>query len=821
NTGVYYIHKEDFDKSLQYTQKALNIFEALGNDSMKVVSSCYHNMGGCFEKKGKTENAIQHYQKALNIRLSAYGEKSFKVLITYLRLGMCYTTQTKYNKGLQYFEDALEIANEILGQYNEKTSFAYSCIGTNYEKRGQEHFVQARNHWQKAIKINQHLYGVQYVQISRDYFYIAHTYTIEKEYAKALFINQKALESLDAKFSSFQDEQLYELAIDFLNTSKYNLRFFSVLEQKAAILYQLYEENEEDLNLLKKSFEIYSLLSDLSPLLYDEATSESAKLTVHAKSKIVFEKSITLGLAFHSISSSVNNFFLSAFELMEKSKARLLFANLQGTAAKLESEIPQELLQKERKLHKEWKILEKKMKIATSEDKTLERHKTEQWEKQLFDIQRSYEQLVQKLEKDFPKYYQLKRQLQIPNIKDLQSLLLERADYTMISYFVGEETLYICVLQSQYFEVIKVVITNDLTDKVQAFVRAINFSFQEECIELGCELYEILIAPIAAILQKNTAVFPFNNGTIPAASTPTLLIFPDGILSQLPFEALLTQPIDSFHPPKYLPYLLLDYNIQYHYSASLWKHGLEQAKKIENQQDSYVGFAPVYADALLNELETEMNPRAAYHERSTRSVNIRGKVFQELLYSEKEVVEIQQLFEKQGFTAQSFVHEQASIQQFQQTISHPKYIHISAHSFPNSTEANLSGIVFSPNTNLNPDSSDYEEMDCIFYLQDAYLLSLQADLVVLSCCETGIGQLAKGEGMLAMNRGFLAAGAKNVIYTLFKVYDEVSSVLTQKLFQYILEGKPYAVALRLAKLEMLQGETAMPKFWAGYVMIGV
>ena len=62
------------------------------------------------------------------------------------------------------------------------------------------------------------------------------------------------------------------------------------------------------------------------------------------------------------------------------------------------------------------------------------------------------------------------------------------------------------------------------------------------------------------------------------------------------------------------------------------------------------------------------------------------------------------------------------------------------------------------------------EVECfsIFLINDAYQLELEAELVVLSCCESGIGKLAEGEGMMAVNRGFLYAGASNIVYSLFK-----------------------------------------------------
>ena len=105
-------------------------------------------------------------------------------------------------------------------------------------------------------------------------------------------------------------------------------------------------------------------------------------------------------------------------------------------------------------------------------------------------------------------------------------------------------------------------------------------------------------------------------------------------------------------------------------------------------------------------------------------------------------------------------------------------------------------------------------------MREVAMIPMNADLVVLSSCESGIGELHKGEGMMAVNRGFLASGAKNVVSTLFKVNDRASSELTTLLFGYILEGKGFGEALQQTKLELLEKEGTNPKSWSGFVLFG-
>jgi CHAT domain-containing protein len=89
-------------------------------------------------------------------------------------------------------------------------------------------------------------------------------------------------------------------------------------------------------------------------------------------------------------------------------------------------------------------------------------------------------------------------------------------------------------------------------------------------------------------------------------------------------------------------------------------------------------------------------------------------------------------------------------------------------------------------------------------LGDIFNLKLAANLVVLSACQTGLGQNIQGEGMVGLTRGFMYAGAQRVAISLWNVDDEVTSVLMQKFYQKMLQEKlAPAAALRAAQLEMM------------------
>ena len=104
---------------------------------------------------------------------------------------------------------------------------------------------------------------------------------------------------------------------------------------------------------------------------------------------------------------------------------------------------------------------------------------------------------------------------------------------------------------------------------------------------------------------------------------------------------------------------------------------------------------------------------------------------------------------------------------------------------------------------------------------EIYNLNTKADLVTLSSCESGLGKLDGADGLVGLNRAFIYAGIPNVVFSLWKVYDRVSSTFMVAFYESVLEGENYATSLRRAKLKLLESEsTASPHYWSPFLLIG-
>ena len=138
------------------------------------------------------------------------------------------------------------------------------------------------------------------------------------------------------------------------------------------------------------------------------------------------------------------------------------------------------------------------------------------------------------------------------------------------------------------------------------------------------------------------------------------------------------------------------------------------------------------------------------------------------------------------------------------TISKYRFIHIATHGFVNSFKPELSGILLAQDTSSNLLGLNTPE-DGILYSGEIYNLKLNADLVVLSACETGLGKMSEGEGVIGLTRALLYAGSKNIIVSLWQVSDESTNKLMVDFYNNILkeEKKRFACHLSKAKLKLM------------------
>ncbi len=410
-----------------------------------------------------------------------------------------------------------------------------------------------------------------------------------------------------------------------------------------------------------------------------------------------------------------------------------------------------------------------------------------------------YEDLIKRFEKENSEYHQLKYDLQTADIAEVQSKMLKDSQL-LVEYFVGADSIYIFKVNAREFEVITKAKDFLLKDWVDALRQGIYYcrvnkeATAEDCVKLDKQyseyahkLYQKLLEPLAL-----------------TTATKEVIIIPDDVLGYIPFDALLTEEITTAQQNQFhnYPYLGIDYTICYGFSATFLKE-LQQTNTIA-EKNQLLAFAPSFQlqkqEQVTPTLEKKIDP--IYAQRSSLSP---------LFFNE---VEVGQIAEEFGGVA--YNDTEANKTKFIQEVSKYRYLHIASHGKMNEENADLSYIAFTQ----NGDSTNQEEL---LYLRELYDLEIPADMVVLSACETGIGELQNGEGIISLARGFSYAGAKSIITSLWNVNDQKTADLMVDFYGNLSEGQSKDAALANAKRAYIKQNTGMfshPFYWAGFVPIG-
>ena len=149
-------------------------------------------------------------------------------------------------------------------------------------------------------------------------------------------------------------------------------------------------------------------------------------------------------------------------------------------------------------------------------------------------------------------------------------------------------------------------------------------------------------------------------------------------------------------------------------------------------------------------------------------------------------------------------------------LSDYRFVHFATHGLIDSRYPGLSALA------LSSFDSGGRPQNGFLRLNDIQSLNLNADLVVLSACETALGREIRGEGLMGLTQGFITAGSRAVVASLWQVPDRATAELMTRMYTYLIDHEmPAAAALRQAQLDVAaERRWRDPYFWGGFVLIG-
>jgi CHAT domain-containing protein len=369
-----------------------------------------------------------------------------------------------------------------------------------------------------------------------------------------------------------------------------------------------------------------------------------------------------------------------------------------------------------------------------------------------------------------PAYYALIFQNDLPAY-DFSKLLAR--NQSALLFKLGEDCVYAIVADHDTCQFNRISMPdstiNIINDFRQSFEKYglmakyddyMSISLLNDYVQDGIWLYRKLIQPIRTQLKEQ------------------VLIIPDGFLNFLPFASLLTESVGEIKRIKDYPFFIRKHAVGYSYSLALYA---EMKNKNVSPEKRALSIAPHYGAP---------------------------SIFKELRYNELEAKAISDFFH-----GTLLVGDQATCGQFISRCPQYRVIHLAAHAKSNGLLGEPAYLAYTQ------DTSNASKL----YIGDIYKLSLQAELVSLSACESGLGKWKVGEGIISLARAFSFAGAKSVISTLWGVNDKSTSAVMTEFYSQLREGKTKDSALQSATIDYIESSTqaeAHPYYWSGFLAIG-
>ncbi len=644
-------------------------------------------------------------------------------------------------------------------------SAAYEELGNIYVK--QKNHAAGRNYLLTALayakRMSPNGYAVTNINEA-----LGNSYLTMHEYHKALFYFQR---SIIAGCHTFSDTAVF--ANPALEDIILTQNLIMPLSRKAYAFYLLYEKDVSSPAYLENALACQELAVRLIEKRLADIDEERSGMIISDLRNAAMNNAVSYATLLY-LKTGSSNYADKAWEYAEKSKMQVLSINTVKRKNLLYSGLPDTLIRKYEKLHNEILTVENQLALEEKDESV-----DGSGQEALAKLARLYDQrdeLVLRLEEDYPAYARLKYKFTVAGIDQVQQIL--EKDQALVEYQVLSTEIITFVITKSDYAIYFQLIDNEVPDNITRLRRILSsnplqsdpmLDFQT-FVSSSSYLYKKLIEPIYNRIEGKR-----------------LVIVPHNQLTQIPFEVLIREKPEKDSQPDYrsLRYLIREFPITYAFSANL----------LTDKNDKKFGsgtaiFLPDYEssgdnirrDSLLLSLEG-----AAYEARAIRRLTI-GK-----LYSQDKA-------DESTFKSRAYRY---------------RILHISSHSVMDETDPDLSYLAMTAPSDTTEDGN--------LYSYEISQMKLQAQLVVLSGCNTGYGLLRRSEGLVSIARSFLYTGIRTVAFTLWPVADRAGSNLVSSFYKALRSRSTLDKALRKAKLSILEEADpvmAHPYYWAGYIVAG-
>ncbi|MEG5171896.1 tetratricopeptide repeat protein [Microcoleus sp. B3-D7] len=802
SAGRVYSELGEKQTALDSYNQSLKLFRAIGEREQEARTLNY--IGIVYSEVGEKQKALEHYGQSLPIN-QAVGDRSGQA-VTLISIGHVYSELGDQQKALEYYSQSLPIFQTLGDRSSAATTL--TSIGIAYSELGDKE--KALEYFNQSL-ILKRIVGDRSGE-ARTLTGIGNIYAELEDQQKALNYYNQSL-SLSREASDRQREAYSligigrsyaelgnkEKALEYFNQSLPLSQATLDRSLEALTLYSIATIKRDYGNLNQALTEIEASLKIIESLRTKIASPE-LRTSYFATVQNYYQFYIDLLMQLHKRQPK-SGYDTKAFEASERSRARSLLELLQEANADIRQSVAPELLQRERSVQQQLDALEKR-RVEVLNRPNYTRTQEAELEQQRQTLIAQYQDIQTQIRATSPRYAAL-TQPQPLTLAQIQQQILD--DQTiLLQYSLGKDRSYLWAVTKTSITTYELPKAADIETNARKFRDAVTApssrNSPNQIAQANDAISQIILQPVAAQLGQKR-----------------LLIVGDGILNYLPFAALSLpgKSGENGNPP-----LIVDHEIVLLPSASTL--GILRQNYSDRQPPTRS--LAIIADPVFSpEDERVKNQSTATNLQAIESVNLglsrsgrdNNLMLSRLKFTRQEAQIIQALVPANSRT-ESLDFEASRAAATSQNLSQYKIIHFATHGLANSTNPELSGIILSLiDEKGNP-------LNGFLRLTDIFNLKLAADLVVLSACQTGLGQNIQGEGMVGLTRGFMYAGAQRVVVSLWSVDDEGTAKLMSNFYQGMLQkGLTPAAALRAAQLEMLkQEEWRSPYYWAAFTLQG-
>ena len=781
NIGLVYSHLGDYKNAENYTLQALQVRKELFGVNTAEYANSLNNTASYYQKTGNFEKAKNLYEEALTIYKSFYGEQNKAYAIVVGNLGLIYSHLDNLPKAEQYVRKSLEIHQNILGKDHADCAIPLANLGTIYLTK--KDYIAAYKYFIQAIDIEKKNYGEHSPQVASTYTNIGVVWNEAKDYDKAVDYFTKAyaidkdilgethpetIVALENLGSTYFDKGDFKKAASYL-LKRYELRKRQFLQ---SLDFMTERQREKYLQTMRYTYE-YAI-----PNLAYECFREDPTYAGIAYDNALFYKGVLLqsgDVIKRSILESGDTTLISQWNELSEIRKQLTALREKKTSSSLISKFEEQDEQIEKRL---------------TQSSAIYRNTHQLWDTKWENVRASL----------------------LPNQMAIEFMTVPRNN--------GE---YICcalVLRKE-FDNPKLI---PLCDGIEIWDIMQNATPDDlyKYDKYGRKLYNSVWAKIKKFMHQGDTVF------FSAA----------GLFHQLAIEAL---PIDHSR------------TMSSEYSMVRLSSTRELTNILPKKRPSSASlFGGINYDVDIEKL-VMLSERNGFEKMiATRSLIKDSELRDRATYlqgTKNEIEEIYTILNPQFLSTTKHSADSATEESFKALSgAHRNIIHVATHGFywqdtiargkryfkqrsvtldPSTQFDEIDpmdrcGLLFAgANTALSGHSDRLPEgvHDGILTAKEISTMDLRdADIVVLSACETGLGDIS-GEGVFGLQRAFKMAGAKSILMTLWKVDDKATQMLMTSFYSHYSKGKNKREALRCAQQELKKNGYESPHYWAGFVLL--